>query len=546
MNVTAPDGGSAAAISDAAPGQTFGRGDVFGVFLTLAFCLLAQPYGSLVYRRSCGMFWRLHPMLCATEALVIYYYLACTLSTPMARGRDWFTRLHAGATALLLLRAAVDNKDREQLVQRLLSTSFLEVEGAELAVQQRTPEANALTSLAARDAACSTPASSSAERAVIPNPDRAVEEADIAEAYASALAVSLTSDDHAENTGIWHSGSVQPPARTLADRMEAGLGQHNPPNDKAAVLREALGGNILAHREFLVDVATMISIVTILLKLAFTTMAWEIEVATWLMVAGWIAVQLVLLIAHRRELEDVEVRLAIHIARRIDDELRNPNRWLCFGVFAIYNALYGYLSYLAFFRLSISVTCINGLGFLVLIFLLQLVPQKITELVFSFVLKLSSRFLTARLQALASRFLSWISKTVFDIMFFGLFLFLPLLGSPLFRDFRDVPHADHPVLVLVFVLSDLVTYKLWLLGAVAATMIGIGLSVQYSVLLLRPSVFLGSRVQANSDSHPAVIAEPDDEMIVTNLVVAALACCVVIAAYDETGSKKPDWLDWLG
>ena len=59
------------------------RGSVFGIFLALWSCVLAQPYGSLLYTwahadRSSNLlffFWRLNPLACAAEAIAIAWAL---------------------------------------------------------------------------------------------------------------------------------------------------------------------------------------------------------------------------------------------------------------------------------------------------------------------------------------------------------------------------------------------------------------------------------------------------------------------------------------
>jgi hypothetical protein len=64
--------------------NTFSRASVFGVVLTLSFCLLTQPSGSLLYKKPSSVFgrvvfffWRLNPLACAAEALLAIYLLAC-------------------------------------------------------------------------------------------------------------------------------------------------------------------------------------------------------------------------------------------------------------------------------------------------------------------------------------------------------------------------------------------------------------------------------------------------------------------------------------
>lgn len=69
------------------------------MFLTLSLCLLTQPYGSLLYRplssenssgflRRVFFLWRLNPLACAGEALVIGFCLLKIVSSGRKDGYD--------------------------------------------------------------------------------------------------------------------------------------------------------------------------------------------------------------------------------------------------------------------------------------------------------------------------------------------------------------------------------------------------------------------------------------------------------------------------
>lgn len=99
--------------------SAFSRANVFGLFLTLAFCLLLQPYGSLLYMRprsSSGrvvfFFWRLNPLACFMESVLLavafFDGIHFALKRPLARQNhplsSW-KHLRVTATAIQLLRA---------------------------------------------------------------------------------------------------------------------------------------------------------------------------------------------------------------------------------------------------------------------------------------------------------------------------------------------------------------------------------------------------------------------------------------------------------
>jgi hypothetical protein len=61
-------------------GNQVSQANVFGMFLTLSLCLLAQPYGSFLYSRPLSristfafFIWRLNPLACAAESVAILY-----------------------------------------------------------------------------------------------------------------------------------------------------------------------------------------------------------------------------------------------------------------------------------------------------------------------------------------------------------------------------------------------------------------------------------------------------------------------------------------
>lgn len=100
--------------------KTFSRANVFGLFLTISFCLLVQPYGSLLFPRPrhtvCRVvffFWRLNPLACLLDSALlliaftdgIYFAVSRPLSGPGQGKSVWeHIRLTATATRLLRLR----------------------------------------------------------------------------------------------------------------------------------------------------------------------------------------------------------------------------------------------------------------------------------------------------------------------------------------------------------------------------------------------------------------------------------------------------------
>jgi hypothetical protein len=148
-------------------GKQFSVANVVGLFLTLSLCLMTQPYGGLLHdppsRSDSGnrfakvvfLLWRLNPLACAAESLIIIGCLVWTmLSVPHHEQNDmssstffawckscWLDgrmlrELNINATALLLLRGNDCSEYGELSVNRLVSAaSREEVNNTNLAVQ---------------------------------------------------------------------------------------------------------------------------------------------------------------------------------------------------------------------------------------------------------------------------------------------------------------------------------------------------------------------------------------------------------------------------
>ncbi|KAL6406074.1 hypothetical protein AUP68_10635 [Ilyonectria robusta] len=124
--------------------KEFSQASVAGLFLTLALCLLSQPLGSLIHRQSrfssrwnilvLGL-WRLNPLACVIEALVIVSIMGMTAWKLMrenhhqyeriADRRQWRPTFQKMAVALLLLRAQKRAQDGEEIIAKILMTGYL-------------------------------------------------------------------------------------------------------------------------------------------------------------------------------------------------------------------------------------------------------------------------------------------------------------------------------------------------------------------------------------------------------------------------------------
>ncbi|CAI4214442.1 unnamed protein product [Parascedosporium putredinis] len=79
-------------------------GSLFGMFLTLNFCLMTQPSGNLVFWWDHAFLSRINPMVCVLESGFIVYQLAKVLWTSRHSSRRW-KEVHLTVASLLLIRA---------------------------------------------------------------------------------------------------------------------------------------------------------------------------------------------------------------------------------------------------------------------------------------------------------------------------------------------------------------------------------------------------------------------------------------------------------
>jgi hypothetical protein len=86
--------------------NTFSAANAFGIFLTLQFCQLTQPNGSLLFRGEKGWFWRVSPIASFVEVCIILYSLL------FHRGVGWHRRRGFRVTAAALLLARGNAEDR--------------------------------------------------------------------------------------------------------------------------------------------------------------------------------------------------------------------------------------------------------------------------------------------------------------------------------------------------------------------------------------------------------------------------------------------------
>jgi hypothetical protein len=231
--------------------QQLSRANVFGLFLTLQICQFTQPYGSLLFRGYGGLFWRCNPIASFVEACIILLHLVhstwrYTLDGQRADSGGLWKSWQQTASGLLLLRGAINDASGSDLMEKIMTGSFLEREQ----------------------------------------------------------------------------------------------------------LNEAFGSNALAHREWRIDLVTMVSVLTVVVKISAIRGVPVLKVTAFAMFLGWLGMQVLLIFFHSREMSRSEMASSVNTVRRQNTILKlwSP---LFLGLFmALHLPFFAYASYQITWTLS--------------------------------------------------------------------------------------------------------------------------------------------------------------------------------------------------
>ncbi|KAL8399688.1 hypothetical protein RB594_000186 [Gaeumannomyces avenae] len=308
-------------------GGTVSRAEVFGIFLTLSLCLLSQPTGSLVYRPRSILPWRLNPLASLAEAVLVLSCFAaiivpllfglaidCTFDLDSSwvtsrteigdlstfRGR-WCHRAklaraarlrlrvetHALAAALLLIRGDKGQKSQKtasgvmDLVAELAASGLFPEENQGVDTNE---EATGLMAAGARGGETSRQDENGAP-AVVEDESRQIRSA------------GADPSRRQEQTTV--STATSPP-----DTRPSQVADGSSNSDRAALLRRVYGSNVLAHREFPVQMVTLLSVTSVAVKLCVSSLPGPLVASGALMLLSWMTIQLLLLVFHSRNLQD--------------------------------------------------------------------------------------------------------------------------------------------------------------------------------------------------------------------------------------------------
>jgi hypothetical protein len=302
--LASPAGSPPAAI-DAS--NQFTRANVIGMFLTLQLCQLTQPYGSLLFRGISGFFWRCNPISSFVEACIIFWHLGAIVFRHWRESRpSVLKKLQEVAAGLLLLRGAMGKNDDGILMQKLMTGSFLDK--------------------------AETVGPTSEENSGVVSTGQ--EPTDVSQSDAHPTTVSRQPTLEAN----------RPPTRNNT------LPAYDLASEKSKILREAFGSNALAHKELRIDIFTAFAELTVFLKLITVRGDGWYTGAGVFLVTGWVAVQLLLVLLHRREMNEIEMVATVRAARTLNGELKEHGpRWYSLFI-VLHLPFFAYPAYLATFK----------------------------------------------------------------------------------------------------------------------------------------------------------------------------------------------------
>ena len=319
----------------------FSQANVFVLFLTLGSCLLVQPCGSLIYTkprsivgRTIFFFWRLNPLATAVEAILVVIALVDGVRTAFERqtgrlqsGLGFWRELHATLLAIQLLR--VQGRSTQQ--STIFPGETVQQAGIHDSLHSpRTPtetisfENTLQATLGLREgteagshSANNTSPVGSLSMAGLPAPG-------------PALLLHIPNRTDIEAYG---SDSVSRTSARGNSRMSTSslMGQYMP-----------------FQAQLLVDIYTTLSVLAIFVRLASVAIPLHISIPAWLMVAGWVAVQVLHLVCHWRNSDFFEPNYIIHRSRALSRVIYGRAVWSDLSFLLL--PVFGYLTYVMLFK----------------------------------------------------------------------------------------------------------------------------------------------------------------------------------------------------
>lgn len=328
--------------------NTFTRANIFGLYLTLAFVLLVQPFGSLVYTkpssalgRSVFFFWRLNPLACALEvllfivALLYTFYMAIRTrrhSTDIQLSLGEHLRVTAAAVNLLRRHGRLPDHWRASAnshrVPALMAASLDRPSSPGIRTETLTLETAMSTANTENDLTAPLPPAFFAQLTDDP----------------ASITSSNARREHSIGIQLSHSRTDS------LSLVEAG-GDGGP---EAELMRyadsrfsdTALGRNVLSHAEYVIDLISTLAVILVFMKLAAVTIPMQMSIPAWFMIASWAFLQILLLAIPRHEIANPD-----HIIRHaVEMEQILYHAVIWHPLSAIFLTLFGYFTWVVIFE----------------------------------------------------------------------------------------------------------------------------------------------------------------------------------------------------
>ncbi|KAI0874303.1 hypothetical protein GGS24DRAFT_350447 [Hypoxylon argillaceum] len=346
--------------------NTFSRANVFGLFLTLALCLLSQSYGSLLYKkpknvigRSIYFFWRLNPLACVLEAFLLAIAVADGVVTAIiARRRNssedaggFWCHLRATFRAITLLRGHGRLPDHYKTIGNDGATAST-VSPHSTASRNPTYVSDAIAEATTRDH------ENRATAPLLPNgPEASANTSDgpYTDDTSPDSSLDIADRQSTRTAALYLALPIRSPAQVEEGRGDDSYSESTVETAHMTRPRFGIGRNFILRAEYVVDLIATVAVVVVVIKLAAVTIPLHIRISAWFMVADWFAIQALILVSPRRERNDVDDAYVIRRAVELESRLFQPLTWFFLSLLLL--PLFGYFTHVFFFQArAISVT----------------------------------------------------------------------------------------------------------------------------------------------------------------------------------------------
>ena len=469
----------------------FTRSNVIGTFLTLQLCQLTQPYGSLLFHGVSGFFWRCNPIASLVEAAIIFWHLGAAVFGSWRTGRAAILRqLQQTASGILLLRGAMAKDDVDGLLSKL------NTENHPARSDERVPP---IGSAQLREASASTTAAQPSEADINPQP--------------------------VSRQPTLEANRPIPRTNTLSAFGRV--------SEQSHILREAFGSNALAHRELRIDLFTALTELFVFIKLVAVSGNGWFTAACLFLIAGWGAVQILLVLLHSREMDDLEMAAAVRITSSLHEELKKKS-WIWTSMFlTLHLPFFGYPAYLVSFRPWFPDDASGFLGFFRVTGDLLCRILAFTTAWLGFMGGLSVLFVVLS----GDR---WAFKLTLPLVLLPVWFLVT--AAPMSYAFQEGPPGDkryknaftsffEPHSVMYYIIDEGFTYFL------DAIFFSLLLVIVVSIYYL---VFYATKALSHSDKTSRA------RVSAGNVIFTLVVFAIFVASYDTTQTFKPWWTDLLG